>query len=190
MDDIEEYIHRLYGGLLIQERSVKQLDKQETKKLRVLHQKLFNNRIYLYEDDDLIYTCTYGSSNKYIFMCQILYNSPGIHFDNELSDEKIDSSNKQPYIIDFGLIPKYRRRGIGSYMMKYIINDIKTTAQYKYINLDILSDKKQSDDGKYIPIDISDLLLFYTKLGFKAVGKKWYHPDRRQRFVSMTLKIE
>lgn len=175
--------------ITIQERRVDQTKKKEHKKLRILHQKIFNNKIYLYDDNDSIYTCTYGTSNKYIFMCQLLYNSPEFHFNNEEYDEKTDHSIKQPYIIDFGIIAHYRRKGIGSYMMNHIINDIKTTNQYNYINLDILNGEKEPDDDKYNPIDVRVLLLFYNKLGFKIVDKFYYHLDKKQRFVSMTLTI-
>ncbi len=176
--------------ITIQERKIKQISKKEQTKLRILHQKIFNGKIYLYDGDDLIYTCTYGTSNKYIFICQVLYNSPEFHFNNEEYNEKTEYSVKQPYIIDFGIITHYRRKGIGSYMMNHIINIIKDNNQYKYINLDILNGEKEPDDEKYNSIDVRGILLFYNQLGFKIINKFYCHPDRRKRYTSMTLTIE
>lgn len=157
----------------VQSIMVKNIDKRNRKKLKILHQKIFSNKLYLYNDIDLIYTCTLGKSDKYIAMGQIRYESPGSHFNN---------GENEPYLIDFGVLPQYQQKGIGSYMIKHIITAMKIDG-HKYINLDIL-DRIGSND-----IDISNLILFYSGLGFELLNHRWYHPDGTKRYASMTLTL-
>lgn len=184
--------------ITVQKQNVSKLTPKEIKKLKILHQKLFDDKLLLfprdeekYDHDDIVYTCTYGKSKKYVGMAQIRYMSPDHHFDNEKYDEQTGGEVVQPYLIDSGVLFTHRRKGIGSALINYIKNDMD---QYDNINLDILNamrkDRQLTKD--YIPESIDYLIDFYKKCGFTLIDHFWYHPDHPKdvrKYSSMTVSL-
>ena len=150
--------------------------KPEIVKLKKTHLEIFNFdplRLKIILPSDLIFYGKNKSSKKYITMGVVKYGSPLNHFDNEQNSLPI------PYIIDFGVIPKFQGNGIGHTFFNFIIK-ILSTLNHKFINLDI---HYELDDF----VENSTLYKFYSKLGFKFVGK-FKHPNSKI-YLSMSYEI-
>ncbi len=183
--------------ITIEKINVSKLTPTKVKKLKILHQKIFGDKLILfpqdeeYDHDDIVYTCTYKQSKKYVGMAQIRYMSPEHHFDNEKYDEQTNEGIIVPYLIDSGVLFTHRRKGIGSALINYIKNDMNS---YDSINLDILNAMRKDRQLKkdYIPEPIDYLIDFYKKCGFTLIDHFWYHPEHPKdirKFTSMTVSL-
>ncbi len=171
----------------IKEIKVKNLSAIQVKKLKVAHRKIFGEKLYFY--DDIIYICQSGKSAKYIGMAQIRFKSPEFHFEMEDYNKETKTHNPVPYLIDFGIMIEKRHQGIGTALIKFVINSLD---DYNHINLDILNGEKkekQDEDEPFIDINVDNLVSFYKIFEFEVVGH-WYHPSKLKRYLSMTLKLK
>ena len=118
------------SSIIVIEKVTKNLLKDNIKQLKRLHRKIFLEKLYLYDGEDLIYMCGIAGSNKLIGICQITYKSPEIYFDDEnkvciteAPEVCITEAPEVPslaYLMDFGIIPVYRRQGVGTLFLNYI----------------------------------------------------------------------
>jgi GNAT superfamily N-acetyltransferase len=145
--------------------------------IKLAHQKIFGESIKFHVlcPDDIIFTMVLESNKKnnckFIGMGIIKNYSPERHFPCESDTSTI------PYLIDFGILPKYRKKGIGSKFLHYITDIMKTVyPEAGFVNLDVKLEDVQS-------------IEFYKKNKFEACGL-YKPPVERVRENSDKSSIE
>jgi len=157
-------------------------NKKLLRKLKSLHRNIFYEKLFLPDEDGMIYTIL-SNKNKILGMCQIIYKNPELYF------EKCDNFNlktperKSLYLFDFGILSKYRRKGIGTLFLQAIFDYVREK-KCDTINLHIQNGYKNSK-----LIEITHIILFYTKSGFELLSGEWIHPDESRRYIRMIKKF-
>jgi GNAT superfamily N-acetyltransferase len=167
-----EFYHRQRGQgfnqIKFQYSTFDQLNRKQIRRLKLIHRKIFNEqwKLYVLSQKDVIFTAIDIKSDNELAMGIIKEFSPERHFSNEFHGSNI------PYLIDFGVLPKHQKKGIGGEFLKYIIKYVENTnvgiTMNSMINLDI-----------YLGFDIESsirneqnnfLIKFYKKYGFIVCG--------------------
>lgn len=77
-------------------------------------------------------------------------------------------------ITEFAVFPKYRRKGVGSAIIKYAIDNCKN------FNMDFLTLEVRESNGNAISL--------YSKIGFENVGvRKFFYSNPTENAVIMTI---
>lgn len=173
--------------IIIKGTAIKDVKKNKKlfRKLKLLHREIFSQeKLIMPEENGIIYTISWKipeGKRKIIGMCQVIHKNPEFYCDDFIADEK------SLYLMDFGIIPKYRRKNFGTLFLDEIKNN-KITKRYNFINIHV-QDGEKLEDGKFKNMNTNSIKVFYIKNGFELMNDKWLHPDETRRYARMLHQI-